>query len=98
MNDLLRSQAYLVERGVRPVYISVLGGDEEAFNTLHDAASDMTVIPFVVNGFSGYASHAWVISLLRWADENAPQNQIDRIYGLLLGYSAGAIDDFGEEE
>ena len=91
-DDLLREQAYLVERGVRPM--ALVDGDR----TVHDLlrVGGTRAVPFAVReGVSGYASHAWVVDLLRWAD-TAPAIQRDRIVGLLLGYCPDAIRRFEE--
>ncbi len=107
---VLREHAYLVARGVRS--LALAGHAESAAitslaiaSTLEQVAEPRT-IPFVIDrgdGFVdfGFASKRWVIELYRWAvteKENAvPDVHRHRILGLLLGYSADAIDAFEEE-
>jgi hypothetical protein len=98
-DDLLREQAFLVARGVRP--LALVGTVEpcqvaSAPNTLLRRADGEGVIPFAIpSGLAGYASHAWVVDLIQWAD-TAPRIHRDRILGLLLGYSPDAIRQFEE--
>jgi hypothetical protein len=93
--ETLASHAYLVERGVRPLYLSPLGDDFSDLQRLESISAG--VIVFAADGVSGYASHEWIVDLLLWARKNAPRQQLDRIQGLLLGYSPDAIEKFGEE-
>jgi hypothetical protein len=98
-DDLLREQAYLVARGVR--LLALVGSCEpyEASGMPHQLlthAGGEPVIPFATpSGTAGYASHAWVVDLIQWAD-TAPRIHRDRILGLLLGYSPDAIRQFEE--
>jgi hypothetical protein len=98
-DDLLREQAYLVARGVR--LLALVGSCEpcEVAGMPHHLltrASGHAVIPFVSpRGIAGYASHAWVVDLVTWAD-SAPRIQRDRIFGLLLGYDPESIRQFEE--
>ena len=55
-------------------------------------------IPFVIAwkgkemANCGFATHSWIPETLRWLEQIDEQRQhIDRIIGLLLGYSPGAI-------
>jgi len=97
--DLLREQAYLIERGVRPLAATGTCGDrtpDSVVQELHGGAAGARVIPFALpGGICGYASHAWVVDLVRWAD-SGPRVQRDRILGLLLGYKPDAIRQFEE--
>ena len=45
----------------------------------------------------GYASHRWIIETYDWVDENAPEPHRERLVGLLLGYSCGAVAAPGEQ-
>ena len=45
----------------------------------------------------GFAASSWVPDTLKWISENAPQPHLDRLLGLLLGYSADSIA-LGEDE
>jgi hypothetical protein len=94
---LLREQAMLVERGVRPMCLEGLSGDSpvDCLRELWAAVPETTTIPFsLTRHLSGYASHSWVIDLLNWTHETAPQRRRNQIYGLLLGYSPESIADF----
>jgi hypothetical protein len=57
-------------------------------------------LPFVIEegpaAIYGFASHAWVADLYRWARCHAPLLQRDRIIGLLHGYSPDTIRGFEE--
>ena len=105
--DILREQAYLVARGVRPM--ALLGECEtdsvtvlEAYTALEREAGD-GVIAFTVDrgdGITdlGYAASPWVVDLYRWltADDAVPETHQHRIIGLLLGYSPSSIRAFEE--
>jgi hypothetical protein len=98
-DDLLREQAYLVARGVRPLALvgTCVEGDEASTrHRLLVGADGQLAIPFTTpSGRVGYASHAWVVDMVRWAD-SAPVIQRDRILGLLLGYDPNSIRQFEE--
>jgi hypothetical protein len=108
--ELMREQAYLVARGVRP--FALLGhcvGTQVMMlrvATSLEAAAIPGAIPFVVDrkdGFAdfGFAAKRWALDLYRWAvveKENAvPDEHRHRVLGLLLGYSAEAIEAFEQE-
>lgn len=104
--DLIREQAWLISRGVRPLaLLESTSGDEKemqkAFLALcetHGGGRE-NAIPFVIPrgdfpaAARGFASHEWVIELLKWTYGNAPERWKHCILGLLLGYSAEAISD-----
>ena len=98
-DDLLREQAYLVSRGVRA--LALMGSCEPCEiagmpHQLRARAGGEPVVPFATpSGTVGYASHAWVVDLVLWAD-SAPRIQRDRILGLLLGYDSDSIRQFEE--
>jgi hypothetical protein len=98
-DDLLHEQAYLVSKLVRPLAITGTCEPGDVANTCHQllvGADGGAVIPFAIpSGPAGYASHAWVVDLVRWA-ESVPRIQRDRILGLLLGYGPDAIRQFEE--
>ena len=108
-DDLLSEQSYLVARGVRPL---ALGGHlyvEEADELLRvatrvEAAACEGCLPFVVNhedgtASYGYAAGRWALDLYEWAIGNphVPEEQRDRIIGLLLGYSGPSIARYEDE-
>jgi hypothetical protein len=101
-DDLLKEQARLVARGVRP--LALVGSCESSGATtarLHLLTlTTPGAIPFAVpnDGGSaecGYAARAWVVDMLRWA-WTVPLVQRQRLLGLLLGYSPDAIGQFEE--
>lgn len=109
--EVLAEQAYLVARGVRP--LSLVGHchlpDDDPHALLGVATqvernTEPNVIPFVVDHGDGVASYGysdsrWVLDLYEWAvkDPAVPQEQRDRIIGLLLGYGTPAVSRYEEE-
>lgn len=109
--DVLREQAYLVARGVRPLslagYCHTFDADEHVLLRLAtqlELHTQPNVIPFVVDHSDGVASYGyaesrWALDLYEWAvrDPAVPQEQRHRIIGLLLGYGAPAVSRYEEE-
>lgn len=106
--ESVQEQAYLVSRGVRPLaLLDTCGLDEtemaNRFIWLNQLAEKYTVIPFVLPredfpcAMTGYAAAPWVVDLLAWSYKQ-PIRQHHRIIGLLLGYSANAIEDHDARE
>jgi len=102
-DGVLREAAYLIARGVRPLALLGTCGSADASIVRHRLLTlgQARCIPFVMPAADGavafgYASHAWAVDLLRWADQKAPEIQRDRILGLLLGYAPDAIRFFEE--
>ena len=109
--DYVEEQAYLVSRGVRPLAIVGVApptqrAREEAISVLYKTwpfAANGCPIPFVIvrpDGLAdyGYAARQWVVDELEWLHHNVPHPHLDRLLGLLLGYSADAIaahDEWG---
>jgi hypothetical protein len=108
-DDLLREQSYLVARGVRP--LAITGHCTSESLTMLRAATrlgtmaDAGAIPFVIDrgdGWAdfGFAAARWAVDLYSWLTNNSqdaiPQEQRERILGLLLGYSTEAIRRFEE--
>jgi hypothetical protein len=105
--DAMEEAAYLIARGVRPLAIfQSLEGDHvvalRALTLLERYASD-GAIPFVFKAGGGlwecgYAAAAWVLDLYRFLviDANIPHPHLQRIIGVLLGYSPSAITRFEE--
>ena len=69
--------------------------------------SGVHVIPFAILRKEGdwvdvgFAARAWVVDTLKWIQDNAPQPHLDRLLGLMLGYSPDAIaanDESGSGE
>ncbi len=111
LEEVLREQAYLVSRGVRPVSLAGHCHVAEAapdgllrMATQLERHAEANVIPFVVDHGDGVASYGysgsrWALDLYEWAvrDPSVPQEQRHRIIGLLLGYGAPAISRYEEE-
>ena len=106
--DTVKSEAYLVSRGVRP--LALVGEVEadpmamlKAFNKVSYATNGMRdcsgnpVIPVVAErkgeqtAYVGYAARGWVVETFKWVIDNVPQPHLNRLLGLLLGYSVDAI-------
>ena len=99
-------QGYLVSRGVRPLAL-IGTCDAEPFQMLETysklrymrfgVAQGHEPIPLVVErknrGYAdyGFAQRAWVAETFQWISENVPQPHLNRLLGLMLGYSADAI-------
>ena len=109
--DTVKSEAYLVSRGVRPLaLVGTVDADPllmlKAFNRVSYATLGMSelrgtsVIPLVVDSGDyadvGFAARSWVAETFKWMVENVPQPHLDRLKGLLLGYSVDAIADNDE--
>ena len=102
-DDLLREQAYLVERGVRPLaWICAVSSDKESMEKTYERLTTVMypslAIPFVVPWKDGvfadvgFAEERWVVDMLEWAHSgDIPDVQLHRIICLLLGYSPKAI-------
>jgi hypothetical protein len=103
-DDLIREQAYIVSRGVRPLALI----DEfpaESLDMLRvatrlDNVSD-GCIPFVIDhgdgtASCGFAASAWAIDLYRWlrTSQEVPAVHCHQMMGLLLGYDSDAISRF----
>jgi len=98
--DLIREQAYLVARGVRPM--ALLGHCEtdslvmlRVATKLESLSVDCDVLSFVFDRGDGkadfgFVSDAWVLDLYKWI-QIAPKKQFNRMLGLLLGYDVKAI-------
>ena len=108
--DVLREQAYLVSRGVRPLSLAGHCHVDAAPDMLLRVATqiertaDANVIPFVVDHGDGVASYGyaearWALDLYEWTvrDPSVPQEQRHRIVGLLLGYGAPAVSRYEDE-
>jgi hypothetical protein len=103
--EVLTEHARLIARGVRAF---ALAGDCPADKlpmlramTELGAANFPGSIPFVIdrgngNADCGYSANKWAIDLYRYAVREAPEQQRHRIIGLLLGYSAQAIQEHDE--
>lgn len=66
-----------------------------------EAVAESGALPFVIDhqdgsATFGYAAAAWVLDLYEWIsrDTAVPQEQRERITGLLLGYAAEAISRY----
>lgn len=108
-DDVLREQAYLVARGVRPLSLAGHVQIEDGVGLLSIATkierhAQPNVVPFVVDhgdriASFGYASSRWVVDLYEWAvrDPAVPEEHEHRIVGLLLGYGAPAVARYEDE-
>jgi hypothetical protein len=104
-DEVLAEHSYLVARGVRPM---ALAGwcDADPLVMLRaatrlEAAAEAGALPFVIDHLDGsatfgYAAARWVLDLYEWLvqDTDVPQEQRERITGLLLGYAAEAISRY----
>jgi hypothetical protein len=110
-DEVVREQAYLVARGVRPLALvttfEVANADLmlQVATRLECLAGEVgeRAIPFVVDNMNGqadcgYAAASWAIDLFRWvvASGSVPDVHRKRIIGLLLGYDASSIRQFEE--
>lgn len=105
--DVMREQAYLIARSVRP--LALLGHCEAdplvmlRIATALDACASGSCIPFVIDrgdGFAdyGFAAAPWVVELYSWAvGGSVPEEQRTRIVGLVLGYGVEAIRAFEDQ-
>jgi hypothetical protein len=104
-DEVLAEQAYLVARGVRPMALAGWCPADELVMlraaTRLEAAAEAGALPFVIdhkNGSAtfGYAAQPWVLDLYEWVvcDTDVPQEQCERITGMLLGYAAEAISRY----
>lgn len=105
--NAIEREAYLVERGVRPI---ALMGTRPADATekvrlltqLKKFCYKMDVKPFVIDRNDGaveygIASAGWALDLFKWLlSAKIPQVQKDRIQGLLFGYDIKSIARFEE--
>jgi hypothetical protein len=107
-NDVFSEHASLVARGVRPLALAGhCFADSDALlriATQLEAAAEQNVVAFVLDhgdgsASYGYASERWALDLYEWAvrDPAVPQEQRERIIGLLLGYSPPAISRYEDE-
>jgi hypothetical protein len=110
-DGVLREQAYLVSRGVRPLSLAghclLVDGDENLLlrtATQLERHAEASAIPFVVEHGDGVASFGfaesrWALDLYEWTvkDPHVPQEQRHRIIGLLLGYGAPAVARYEDE-
>ena len=106
--ELIREQAHLVARGVRPLaLIGNCAADPETMlrvATQLENAGAAGATPFVMDRGDGvaefgYSASSWVLELFQWvthADSEVPRKQMHRIRGLLLGYDVEAIRAFEE--
>jgi hypothetical protein len=112
-DETIHEQAYLISRGVRPLaLVGVVDGDKvamlRAYNKLESVRCGLgqahEPIPVVMQRSDGhwadvgFAARAWVSDTLKWCLENTPQPHLQRILGLMLGYSPDAIAALEESE
>lgn len=106
-DELIENEAYLVERGVRPLaLLETCEADEtmrlKILTRLKSVCYKMDVIPFVIDRGDGateygIASSGWALNLYKWLlTTQIPQVQKDRICGLLFGYSIQSISRFDD--
>jgi hypothetical protein len=107
-DDLLSEQSYLVARGVRPIalagHMHVAADDLLRLATRVERAASEGCLPFVIDHSDGtasygYAAERWALDLYEWAvrDPHVPEEQRDRIVGLLLGYSGPSVARYEDE-
>jgi hypothetical protein len=107
-DDLLAEQSYLVARGVRPLalagHVHVDDADLLRIATCVERAAAEGALAFVIEhgdgtASYGYAAERWALDLYEWTvrDPLIPEEQRDRIIGLLLGYSGPSIARYEDE-
>ena len=107
-DDLLAEHSYLVARGVRPLalagHLHVEDSDLLSLATRVESVACAGTLPFVLDhgdgtASYGYAGTRWALDLYEWSvrDPQIPEEQRDRIIGLLLGYSGPSIAHYEEE-
>jgi hypothetical protein len=109
-DEVLAEQAYLVARGVRRLSLAGhchASDDPELLlrvATQIERHAEPNAIPFVLDHGNGAASYGfadsrWALDLYEWTvtDPSVPQEQRDRIIGLLLGYGTPAVSRHEEE-
>ena len=60
-------------------------------------------VPFVIdrgdgNAECGFAANKWVVETFRWNTEEVQEPYRSRVLGLLLGYSASAVQEFEQKQ
>ena len=105
-DEYIHEQGYLVSRGVRMLaLIGTCDAAPLSMLEIYTKLTYMNFgtgqghepIPLVMerNGEGcadyGYAQRAWVAETFQWASNNVPQPHLNRLLGLMLGYSADAI-------
>ena len=105
-DDTIQEQAYLVSRGVRPLALIGTCESEptemlRVYNKLEfirtGGAMGIEPIPIVLKRADGscadvgFAARPWVAETLKWMQDNMPQPHLDRLLGLMMGYSPDAI-------
>lgn len=104
-DDLLGEQAYLIARGVRRLALVGMCPAEQTVMTRVatriEEHGNENCVPFVVNlqdghAAFGYASAGWALDLYEWimTTKHVPQEQRERVLGLLLGYGTEAISHY----
>lgn len=101
--------AYLIARGTR--MIAVLGtckAESEIMvrmATQIEAVAEPPAIAFVIDqgdgsAVYGYAAYAWALDLYHWivTTRALPRSHVNRVVGMLHGYSADAIRGFEERD
>ena len=112
-NDTIQEQAYLVSRGVRPLALLETVGSApiemlRAYNQLSSVrtgtGSGVEPIVLVMERKDGtcadvgFAARAWVVETFKWVSDNVPQPHLNRLLGMMLGYSPDAIAALDEAE
>lgn len=104
-NEVLAEHSYLVARGVRPMALAGWCTSDPMIMlraaTRLEAVAETGALPFVVDhqdgsATFGYAAAPWVLDLYEWLGKGSavPQEQRERITGLLLGYAPDAISRY----
>lgn len=104
------NDGYLVSRGVRIMALTgYCKSDQNAVLAVRQKLCEQDFgnakanqpIPLIldVGGGTaeyGWAQRAWVIDTYEWILKNVPRPHLDRLRGLMLGYSVDAIAEFDE--
>ena len=109
IDGTIQDAAYQVSRGIRPlVLLGHVKPDPitllRAYNRLAylGSSSYNKSIPVVMLrkdrtcADAGFAARKWVGESFKWVMDNAPQPHLDRLLGLMLGYSPDAIAENDE--
>lgn len=109
MSDgMLIEQALLIDRGVRPLTLfSSIPTNQltmlKVATKLETASIGTSAIPFVISCLDesaecGFAQKRWVVDVLTWLFNEVKGDNFHRVMGMLLGYSAAAIENFERQQ
>ena len=106
-DDALAEQACLIHCGVRSLtLLSPFPSDPLIIRrvvTRLETVANGVAIPFAIDrgdgtADCGFAANRWVVETFQWVLGDVPQPHFNRVLGLLLGYSASAIQDYEQRQ